>query len=358
MTAKSTGAGDRLRPTLGSGRLKIPANRLPAVRFAAYNSVKRGHWAIAMGNPYGLATEGEQCMSVGIVSALDRSLPKLSKKENRLYSNLIQTTAQINPGNSGGPLFDLNGDVIGVNTAVILPEKRTNGIGFALPITADLMQRVHDLKEGREVVYGYMGVVVSTPTEQDRQTAGLREPVGVRVDAIEADSPAAAGAQTMKANDVIVQVNGEIVRDSDHFVRLIGLAGVDHPTKISFYRDGAVMKLEATLRRRQLATAGITRDSRRFRWQGMLLGPIPANWQPLKLSEKDPLVNGLMVIGITDDSPFYKEQHIAQGDVITHVAGKPIVDILQLQKIVNEIPVAQCRLAVVPRPSTVVGVAD
>ena len=195
--------------------LKVPVSKLPAVRFAAYNSAKRGQWAIAMGNPYGLATEGEQCMSVGIISAVERSLPKLSKKENRLYSNLIQTTAQINPGNSGGPLFNLNGEVIGINTAVILPEKRTNGIGFAMPITADLMRRVHDLKEGNEIVYGYMGVMVSTPTAMDRQAAGLKEAVGVHVDGVEPDSPASE-ANKIKANDVIVEINGEMVRDSDH----------------------------------------------------------------------------------------------------------------------------------------------
>ena len=88
-------------------------------------------------------------LSVGVVSATGRSLPKLSSKEDRLYSDLIQTTAQINPGNSGGPLFDVHGDVIGVNTAVILPQKQTNGIGFAIPAYRRLKEIVQDLKDGR-----------------------------------------------------------------------------------------------------------------------------------------------------------------------------------------------------------------
>jgi serine protease Do len=335
--------------------LKIPATHLPAVRFAAYDSVKRGQWAIALGNPYGLATEGEQCMSVGIVSALDRSLPKLSKKENRLYSNLIQTTAQINPGNSGGPLFDLNGDVIGINTAVILPEKRANGIGFAMPVTPLLMQRVRDLKEGREVVYGYLGVMVSTPTELDRQAAGVKETIGVRVDGLETDSPAGETGR-IKERDVIVQINGEIVRDSDQFVRVIGSAGVERPAKISLYRDGKVVDTEVTLRRRQVALTGVTRESRRFRWQGMLLGPVPANWQA-RPGEKDRPANGLMVIGISDNSPFLKD-HIGQGDVIESIAGKPIGDIVELQKLVNVIPASECRLGVAAKPRVVVQAAD
>src|SRR5439155_11789612 len=110
--------------------LKIPASHLPVVKWGDGTMLHRGQWTIAIGNPYGLATEGEMCMSVGVVSATSRSLPKLASKENRLYSDLIQTTAQINPGNSGGPLFDLGGNVIGINTAVILPQKQTNGIGF------------------------------------------------------------------------------------------------------------------------------------------------------------------------------------------------------------------------------------
>jgi S1-C subfamily serine protease len=336
--------------------LKVPARNLPAVRFAAYSSVKRGQWAVALGNPYGLATEGEQCMSVGIVSALDRSLPKLSKKENRLYTNLIQTTAQINPGNSGGPLFDLNGDVIGVNTAVILPEKKANGIGFAMPITPHLVEIIHELKEGREVVYGYMGVMVSTPTEHDRQAAGVPEPIGVRVDGVESDSPAAESAK-IKERDVIVEINGEIVRDSDQFVRVIGSAGIERPAKISLYREGKVVQTELTLRRRQLAMAGVTRESRRFRWQGMLLGPIPANWQPPKGAEKDSPTRGLMVIGIAESSPFLKD-HIGQGDVITTVGGKSIGDVLELQKVLNEIPAAQCQVGIAGRQKAVVQAAD
>ncbi len=336
--------------------LKIPAKNLPAVRFAAYDSLKRGQWAIALGNPYGLATEGEQCMSVGIVSALDRSLPKLSKKENRLYNNLIQTTAQINPGNSGGPLFDLNGDVIGINTAVILPEKKTNGIGFAMPVTPRLVQAIHDLKEGREIVYGYMGVMVSTATEHDRQVAGVTNAIGVRVDGVEGDSPASDTA-VIKERDVIVQINGEIVRDSDHFVRVIGAAGVERPAKISLYRDGKMVETELTLRRRQLSTAAVTRESRRFRWQGMLLGPIPANWQPPKGSEQNQPTRGLMVIGITDSSPFLKD-HIIQGDVITAVGGKTIADVLELQKVLNEVSLANCQVSVAGRQKAVVQVAD
>src|SRR5206468_3126111 len=205
---------------------------------------------MALGNPFGLASGGEMSASVGVVSATGRSLPKLAGKEDRLYNNLIQTTAQINPGNSGGPLFDLKGDVIGINTAVILPQKSTNGIGFALPVTNRLRQIVHDLVEGREVVYGYLGVKSSTPTTRERK----------------------------------------------------------------------------------LANNGVTRESRRFRWRGMLLGPIPARWD-FGPGNKRP-EGGMLVIGIDPKSPFVKEG-VAAGSVITSISGVKLNDVTDLQRVVN-----------------------
>src|SRR5688572_20946379 len=171
--------------------LKVPAKNLPPVRWADPSRLRRGQWSIAIGNPYGLAAEGEMCISVGVVSATGRSLPKLSGKEDRLYSDLIQTTAQINPGNSGGPLFDIHGDVIGINAAVILPQKQTNGIGFAIPANDRVMRIVERLKAGEEVVYGYLGVRASTPTARERRDARIIEEAGAFVEHVEADSPAA-----------------------------------------------------------------------------------------------------------------------------------------------------------------------
>jgi serine protease Do len=104
-----------------------------------------------------------------VVAATNRSLPRLSAQENRLYTNLIQTTAEINPGNSGGPLFNLQGEVIGVNAAVVLPQKNTNGIGFAFAVSNELLDRVRRLKAGEPVVHAHLGVSVSS---------AFSEPVG------------------------------------------------------------------------------------------------------------------------------------------------------------------------------------
>jgi serine protease Do len=316
--------------------LKIPATGLKPVTFAEHNEVRRGQWVIALGNPYGLAGEGEMAMSVGLVSAINRGLPKLATKENRLYQNLIQTTAEINPGNSGGPLFDLSGRVIGVNTAVVLPQKNTFGIGFALPVTPHMLAEIENLKQGKEVVYGYVGVSISTATSRERQLARLSQPLGVRVDSVEANSPASAA--TLHANDLIVQIADRPVPDSDAFVRIVGQTPVDQPTPFTIYRDGQPMTLPVTLRRRPMPQVAVTRESQRFHWNGMLLGPVPSNWEPGKQRP-----TGLMVLAVDKDSRA-TTKGIAQGSIISAIAGKTITCIADLQQVLNSTPAELCTI--------------
>src|SRR5688572_14818888 len=249
--------------------LKIARTDTPPVTFATPGGLRRGQWTIALGNPYGYAGEGEMSMSVGVVSATGRSLPKLATKENRLYTNLIQTTAEINPGNSGGPLFDINGNVIGINTAVILPQKQVNGMGFAMPITPTLLETVKELKQGREIVYGYLGVLVSTPTSRERKVAGVEKAIGARIDSIEADTPASKA--DLKAGDVIVALNGEEIDDGDDFVRVIGRTPVEKPATIQLARGGKTVNVEVTPRQRPMPSVAVTRERQRLRWQGLVL---------------------------------------------------------------------------------------
>jgi serine protease Do len=320
--------------------LKIPAKGLPTVTFAEPGRVRRGQWAVAIGSPYGLASEGDMCMAVGVVAALGRSLPKLGGKEDRLYSDLIQTTAQINPGNSGGPLFNLAGQVIGINTAVILPQKQTNGIGFALPITPRLMRTVADLKAGREIVYAYMGAKVLTPTARERREAGVEAEYGALVDEVDANSPAAAAG--LKPGDLVVRVNGELMLDGEHFIRHVGSSPIGTPLPVKVYRNKQVYAPQVTLKRRDLSAAAVTRESRRFRWRGLLLGPVPANWAAPAGKKAG---TGLLVIGIDATSPMTK-QGVKVGSVITSVAKHAVADVTEFQRIINDTPPEQCALEI------------
>jgi S1-C subfamily serine protease len=319
--------------------LKIPATKLPVAHFSDL-APRRGQWTLALGNPYGLAGGGEMSLSVGVVSATGRSLPKLSSKEDRLYSDLIQTTAQINPGNSGGPLFDVDGKVIGINAAVILPQKSTNGIGFAIPVTARIRQVIDDLKQGREVVYGWAGVHVSSPTPLECKDAGLPIEGGAKVESIDPNSPATHSG--LRVNDIITMFDGIPVEDSDQFVRLVGESPVGRKVKAVVYHGKKTATVELTLGRRQPPQAAVTRDSQRIRWSGMLLGPIPRHWDfGANVRPK----SGLMVIAI-DSSSHFVRQGASQGSIITAVAGKPVNDVLQLQRIINETPPGLCGIAV------------
>jgi S1-C subfamily serine protease len=325
--------------------LKIPAKDLPAVHFGDGTKVRRGQWSIAIGNPFGLSADGEMCLSVGVVSAVNRSLPKLSDKENRLYANLIQTTAQINPGNSGGPLFDLDGNVVGLNTAVIMPQKNASGIGFAMPIDAHLLSLVEDLKQGKEIVYGYLGVIVSTPTDREHRALGLPEGIaGVRVDSIQSDSPAAGGK--LHEGDVLTAIDGHDITDGDAFVQLIGNSPTTRPVQIDLLRDGKATSVSLTLHKRPLPVAAVTRENQRLRWGGMILGPMPSTGATTA---------GLMVFGIDPTSPFTKFG-VHEGSVIKTVAGKPVTGVTELQSIINDTPIEQCDLGLADLATAVVSI--
>lgn len=316
--------------------LKIPAHNLPAARFAD-NPAKRGQWTLALGNPYGLAAGGDMALSVGVVSATNRSLPKLSNKEDRLYSDLIQTTAQINPGNSGGPLFDSAGDVIGINAAVILPQKLTNGIGFAIPVTARVRQVIADLKQGHEVVYGWLGVRVVSPTPLERKQAGINQDLGAKVDAIDAGSP--ASKSELRIGDIIERFNGQAISDGDQFVRVVGESPVDSKMQAVVHRGGKSLTLDV-LTSRRAGPVAVTRQSQRIHWRGMLLGPIPENWD---FGATPRPAGGLMVIAVDAHSPVLREG-FGQGSIITAVAGKPVRDVPELQRILNESSPRDCTI--------------
>lgn len=335
--------------------LKVPGNNLPVVKFASVPA-RRGQWTIAIGNPYGMAGGGEMSVSVGVVSALDRSLPRLSGKEDRLYSGLIQTTAQINPGNSGGPLFDLSGDVIGVNTAVILPQKQqVNGIGFAIPTDAHVRRILDTLKQGRDVQYGYMGVRVVTATPHERHDAGIgQDAAGVRIESLEPGSPASAAG--LKIGDIITQLDGDAIHDSDGFVRLVGMCPVGPIVKAVVYHDEGAdgpHDVDLHLRARPAPSQGINRAKQRLRWRGMLLGPIPVGWQGSAEAKDRAGREGVLVIGIDAKSPMVAEG-IKAGTVITSVAGQSVHDLTELQRIINDTPAPLCRLQVEDMPSVVV----
>ena len=307
--------------------LKVPAHGLNFAPLDANVNVARGEWALAMGNPFGLSGSGEMCLSVGVVSATHRSLPKLSEKQNRLYGDLIQTTAQINPGNSGGPLFDLNGHVIGINAAVIMPQKTTNGIGFALPVDDRLVHVVDKLEHGEPIAYGYLGVLVSTPSELERHLASVIDHLGVRVDTVQPLSPADGLVQP---NDLVLAIDTTSIGDSAGFTRAIANAPIDRSVDIHLLRHGKPVDITVSLRKRPMPATAIDFTNQQLQWAGMVVGNTAAGDGP-----------GLRVISIRPDSPFFA-QGLREGVVIRSIGRRQVENVIAMQTLINDTPLEKC----------------
>jgi serine protease Do len=226
-------------------KIETDAN-LPTVNWGDSGKVKVGQWVMAVGNPFGL----DRTVTVGVISALGRENVQLSR-----YEDFLQTDASINPGNSGGPLFNIKGEVIGINTAII---NFAQGIGFAIPsnmaqdVTGQLMAR-------GKVVRGWLGVGIQAITDDLAGKFGVKEGEGVLVNEIfEGDPAAQAGLQP---GDIIVKVNGQLVDTPQTLSRLIAGQGPGKKVDLEVIRDGKKKNLTVLLteRKEEAVVASIPR---------------------------------------------------------------------------------------------------
>ncbi len=230
--------------------LKIDAKDLRPVRRGDAGKVKVGQWAFACGNPFGLANRGGQSsVTVGVVSALAREMTdQLSVNEQlRYYGNLIETSAAINPGNSGGPLFNIDHEVIGMITAIETSTGVNEGAGFAIPINRNTWHILQTLKDGQVVRYGFMGVNVDdVPQPRSRVVAHTRAHRGAKITGINPSNGPAAKAG-LRRDDIVIEIDGRTVQNSDHLVRLIQYSPVGTEVEITYLRRGVKRKTTVTL---------------------------------------------------------------------------------------------------------------
>ncbi|MEW6676520.1 MAG: DegQ family serine endoprotease [Pseudomonadota bacterium] len=212
--------------------IKINASKLPTVAIGNPDRLRVGEWVLAIGAPFGF----ENSVTAGIVSAKGRSLPQ----EN--YVPFIQTDVAVNPGNSGGPLFNMNGEVVGMNSQIISRSGGYMGLSFAIPI--DVAMDVADqLKSKGKVERGRLGVMIQEVTADLADSFGLKKPEGALVAEVERDGPAdKAGVQV---SDIILKFNGQPVQNSIDLPRLVGSAKPGTPARLTVWRKGATRELEA-----------------------------------------------------------------------------------------------------------------
>jgi serine protease Do len=214
--------------------LKVEAEDLPAVRIGSARDLLVGEWVLAIGSPFGF----EHSATAGIVSAKGRSLPS----EN--YVSFIQTDVAINPGNSGGPLFNLDGEVVGVNSQIYSRTGGFMGLSFAIPIDL-VMDVVEQLKTKGRVSRGWLGVLIQDVTRELAPTFGLLQPQGALVAQVLGDSPAADAG--LLPGDVILSYNGKEVQTSSALPPLVGATPVGEAAKIEVMRKGKRLQLEVKI---------------------------------------------------------------------------------------------------------------
>jgi serine protease Do len=285
--------------------IKVDADKtFPYVKFAEHTP-RVGDWVVAVGNPFGLGGT----VTAGIVSARGRDIG------SGPYDDYIQIDAPINKGNSGGPAFDTNGNVIGVNTAIVSPSGGSVGIGFDIPApTAKMI--VAQLKEHGHVSRAWLGVQVQPVSSEIADSLGLKKAEGAIVDEPQASSPAAKAG--IKAGDVITAVDGKTVTDSRALARTIGMMAPDTSVKLTVVHNGEVKDMSVTLAQmpaEKTAMNGEHQSGNGVPNLGLTLAPA----QDVAGAGG----RGLAVVNV-DPNGAAAQRGIQTGDIILDVGGKPV----------------------------------
>ena len=214
--------------------LKIKASNLPVAKIGSRKNLKVGQWVLAIGAPFGL----DYTVTHGIVSALGRALP------NDTYVPFIQTDVSINPGNSGGPLFNLAGEVVGINSQIYSNSGGAIGLSFSIPIDI-AMNVVEQLKTNGKFVRGYLGVLVQEVTSDLSESFGLDSPKGALVSQTYPDTPAEkAGIQ---AGDIILEFDGKTIQKSTDLPPIVGITPINKSIVVKVLRQGELKQFNVTL---------------------------------------------------------------------------------------------------------------
>ena len=303
--------------------LKVEADNLPVLEFGDSDELKVGEWVLAIGSPFGF----DHTVTAGIVSAKGRSLPS----DN--YVPFIQTDVAINPGNSGGPLFNLDGEVIGINSQIYSRTGGFMGLSFAIPI--EMAVDVADqLKENGKVSRGWLGVLIQEVTRELAESFGMDSPHGALVAKVLDDSPAERAG--LQVGDVIVEFNGKKVTRSSSLPPLVGRSAVGKKANVTIIRNKnrKNIKVEIAELPSSITQASLTQEKdepKKSAALGMSVNPLSASDQ-----EKLKIGSGVQVIDVDDTGPA-RDAGIQKGDVITMIDNQEIDSVDAFEDVTDEL---------------------
>ncbi|MEW6500724.1 MAG: DegQ family serine endoprotease [Thermodesulfobacteriota bacterium] len=283
-----------------------PKSPLPAAAFGDSEKLRVGDWVVAIGNPFGF----EQTVTAGIVSGKGRSLG------SGPYENFIQTDASINPGNSGGPLFNLNGEMVGINTAIYSRSGGNIGIGFAIPVNT-AKNVISQIKEHGTVVRGWLGVMIQQVTPELAKQFHLDRPVGALVGEVAPGSPAEKAG--IRQGDVIVRYNGKEISQVNSLPTLVSQSPVGSRANLVLVRGGKERTVSVVIAKLDEEQAAAEVQDKTSLELGMSVQELtPELAKSLGIKEK----SGVLITNVEAGSPAY-DKGLRQGDLVLEVNRKP-----------------------------------
>ncbi|MEZ5009632.1 MAG: Do family serine endopeptidase [Chitinophagales bacterium] len=307
--------------------IKINDKSLEHLSFANSDEVQVGEWVLAVGNPFNLAST----VTAGIVSAKGRNINILREKAgNVAIESFIQTDAAVNPGNSGGALVDLNGNLVGINTAIATPTGTFAGYSFAVP--SNLVKKVvNDMIDYGVVQRGYMGVSITSLTAEQAEEFGIDDIQGVLVSEIVEGS--GADDAGILPGDVITKINGITVKSSPELQELVGTYSPGDKINVEFVRKNKTENKDVTLKSRDNGTSLITKKSNANASKVDLLGAVFEELTPEEA--RNLKIRGGVKVKKIKDGILEESTQMKAGFVITKVNNRPVYSISELEEVLN-----------------------
>lgn len=320
--------------------LKIEGEKLPTVKIGDSDALEVGEWVLAIGSPFGL----EHTATQGIVSAVGRNLP------SGTYVPFIQSDVAVNPGSSGGPLFNLRGEVIGINSQIYSSTGGYMGLSFAVPIKL-AMQVMEQLKATGEVTRGWLGILLQAVNNDLAEAFKMDRPRGALIAQVLPDSPAASAG--FKPGDIILRYGGEPVEDSSQLPRMIGVTPVGKTVAMSVLRNGEPLEVKATIARLEVVQEKVsTMDEHDDTRLGIIIADL-SNEQRRGLGgdEQGVLVTSLSEGSVAANAGLYPD------DIILQIDYQPVKSAKQFVELANQLPGGKAVPLLVKRESETLYVA-